>query len=94
MGRRRRRNSCSSVRIWSAEHNCIEEGPKQGPKELQACMEVLKDRFDPSTRHKLYLAELLGFKKCRGKDWAAFVKELKILMDSLYLSYRTTSETI
>ena len=50
--------------------------------------------FDPSSRHKLYLAELLGFKKCQGKDWAAFVEELKTLVDSLYLSYRTTSETI
>ena len=38
-------------------------------------MEALKDRFDPSSRHELYLAELLGFKKCRGEDWAAFVED-------------------
>lgn len=56
-------------------------------------MEALKDCFDPISRHELYLAELLGFKKCRGKDWAAFVEDFKTLVDLLYLSYRT-SESI
>ena len=65
-----------------------------GPRELQACMEALKDRFDPSSRHELYLAELLVFKKCQGEDWAACVEDFKTLVNSLYLNYRTTSESI
>ena len=65
-----------------------------GLRELLACMEALKDRFDPSSRHELYLAELLVFKKCQGEDWAAFVEDFKTLVDSLYLSYKTTSESI
>ena len=47
-------------------------------------MGALKERFDPSSRRALYLAELLGRKKRRGEDWAAFAEDLNTLVDRAY----------
>ena len=48
------------------------------------CMAALKERFDPRSRRELYLAELMGRKKRRGEDWAAFAEDLKNLVDRAY----------
>ena len=42
-----------------------------------ACMEALKDRFDPSSRHELYLAELLGSRSVRARTGQRSWKTLR-----------------
>ena len=36
------------------------------------CIAALKERFDPGSKHELYLAELLARKKRPREEWAAF----------------------
>lgn len=49
------------------------------------CMEALREQFDPRSKHKLYLTELLESKKRRGEDWTTFAKDPKTLVDKAYL---------
>ena len=51
------------------------------------CIEALRERFDPSSKHELHLEELLG---C--KDWAAFAEDLKTLVDKAYLELQDDSQ--
>ena len=54
------------------------------PWELCRLHRGLRERFDPSSKRELYLAELLGHKKHRAKDWATFAEDLKTLVDKTY----------
>ena len=48
------------------------------------CIKALRERFDPSSKRELYLAELLGRKKRWGEDWATFAEDLKTLVDKAH----------
>ena len=48
------------------------------------CIEALKEQFDLHSKHELYLAELLAWKKRRSEDWAMFAEDLKLLVDKAY----------
>ncbi len=48
------------------------------------CLEVLKERFDPSSKRELYFAELIGRKKLQSEDWATFAEDLKQLVERAY----------
>ena len=67
--------------------NGFQEGLRAGPWEFSDCIEALRERFDPSSKHELHLEELLG---C--KDWAAFAEDLKTLVDKAYLELQDDSQ--
>ena len=60
------------------------DGFQEGPRAIPWEFCPLRERFDPSSKRELYLAELLGRKKRRGEDWATFAEDLKTLVDKAY----------
>ena len=46
--------------------------PEEARASYARCLEVLKDRFDPSSKWELYHTKLLGQKKLQSKDLVTF----------------------
>ena len=59
----------------------VDEGAKES---YTNSVTALKERFDPGSKRKLYLAELLARKKRPREEWAAFAEDLKRLMEWAY----------
>ena len=78
------RNSCDCVRLVGRAATAFKRVPEPARGSFADCIEVLRERFDPSSKRELYLAELLGRKKRRGEDWATFAEDLKTLVDKAY----------
>ena len=72
------------VRLVGRAATALKRVPNGARGSYEDCMGALKERFDPSSRRELYLAELLGRKKRRGEDWAAFAEDLNTLVDRAY----------
>ena len=56
------------VRLVGRAATAFKRVPEPACGSFDDCIEALKERFDPSSKHELYLAELMGCKKCRGED--------------------------
>ena len=72
------------VRLVGRAATVLMRVPDGARESYEDCMGALKKRFDPSSRCELYLAELLGRKKRRGEDWAAFAEDLNTQVDRAY----------
>ena len=73
--------ACAFGRQSSDRAKRVPDGARES---YEDCMGALKKRFDPSSRCELYLAELLGRKKRRSEDWAAFAEDLNTQVDRAY----------
>ena len=72
------------VRLVGRAATALKRIPDGARESYEDCMGALKERFDPSSRRELYLAELLGRKKRRSEDWAPFAEDLNTLVDRAY----------
>ena len=72
------------VRLIGRAATPFKRAPEPARGSFADCIEALRERFDPSSKRELYLAELLGRKKRRGEDWATFAEDLKTLVDKAY----------
>ena len=72
------------VRLVGRAATAFKRVPEPARGSFDDCCEALKERYDPSSKRELYLAELMGRKKRRSEDWATFSEDLKTLVDRAY----------
>ena len=72
------------VRLVGRAATAFKRVPEPARGSFADCIEALRERFDPSSKRELYLAELFGRKKRRGEDWATIAEDLKTLVDKAY----------
>ena len=72
------------VRLVGRAATAFKRVPEGARASYARCLEALKERFDPSSKRELYLAELMGRKKLRSEDWATFAEDLKQLVERAY----------
>ena len=72
------------VRLVDRAATAFKTIPEPARVNFANCIEAQRERSDPSSKRQLYLAELLGRKKCWGKEWATFAEALKTLIDNAY----------
>ena len=72
------------VQLVGRAASAFKRVPEPSHGNFANCIEALREHFDPSSKCKLYLAELLGRKKLRAKNWATFAEDLKTLVNKAY----------
>ena len=72
------------VRLTDRAIKVFRQLPDSARRDYKQAKKALKKRFEPESRKTLYIAELQTRRRRKGKDWAMFGEELKLIAEKAY----------
>lgn len=72
------------VRLTGRARTAFQRLPAASKASYEVAKKALRERFEPSSKKELYLAELQCRSKKRSEGWAEFAEDVRLLTDKAY----------